>query len=80
MALALNAIERYVSCVHQDATVAHLVLTKPLRPSILEQKLCDLGWRTVNLEPTDHAFQSIVRSAQRRVVVMTPFLDGKGAS
>ncbi len=79
LAFALNAVEHYSSSVHKDATVAQVVLTKPPRPSILEQELSQLGWRTADLEPTDHAFHSMVRSAQRRAVVMTPFFDAKGA-
>ncbi|MBB6187570.1 phospholipase D-like domain-containing protein [Rhodanobacter sp. MP7CTX1] len=80
LAFALNAIDYYVCDVHRDATLAKIVLTKPPRPSILEQKLSALGWRTADLEPTDHAFQGMVRSARRRVVVMTPFFDTRGAS
>jgi phosphatidylserine/phosphatidylglycerophosphate/cardiolipin synthase-like enzyme len=80
LAFALNAIDHYRLSVHRDATVAQVVLTKPPRPSVLEQKLTALGWRTADLEPTEHAFHSMVRSAQRRIVVMTPFLDKTGAS
>lgn len=80
LAFALNAIERYRSTIHRDATVAQVVLTKPLRPSVLEQKLTALGWRTTDLEPTEHAFHGIVRAAQRHVVVMTPFFDAEGAA
>lgn len=79
LAFALNAIEHYISYVHKDATTVRVVLTKPPTPSTLEQKLSELGWRTSELEPTDHAFQSMTRSAQRRVVIMTPFFDVKGA-
>ena len=79
LSFALHAIEYYRSSVHRDATVAQVVLTKPARPSVLEQKLRDLGWRTTDLEPTDHAFHALVRAAQSRVVVMTPFFDAKGA-
>lgn len=79
LAFALNAVEYYRSAVHRDATLAQVVLTRPPRPSVLEQKLAALGWRTTDLEPTEHAFHGIVRAAQRRVVVMTPFFDGKGA-
>jgi phosphatidylserine/phosphatidylglycerophosphate/cardiolipin synthase-like enzyme len=79
LAFAFNAIDYYVCAVHRDATTARVVLTKPPRPSTLEQKLSELGWRTSELEPTEHAFHSMVRSAQRRVVVMTPFFDVKGA-
>lgn len=80
LAFALNTVEHYRSFVHQDATVAQIVLTKPPRPSILEQKLSALGWRTADLESTEHAFHSMVRTAQRRVVVMTPFFDRTGAA
>ncbi|MFA5913627.1 MAG: phospholipase D-like domain-containing protein [Burkholderiales bacterium] len=79
LAFALNAIEHYVSSVHKDATTARVVLTKPPTPSMLEQKLSELGWRTSELEPTEHAFHSMVRTAESRVVVMTPFLDVTGA-
>lgn len=80
LAFALHAIEHYRSSIHRDATVAQVVLTKPQRPSVLEQKLSALGWRTSELEATEHAFHSMVRAARRRVVVMTPFFDGTGAA
>ncbi|MFP3492854.1 phospholipase D-like domain-containing protein [Pseudomonas sp. SIMBA_059] len=80
LALALNAVRYYRKAIHRDATVAQVVLTKPPRPSMLEQKLSDLGWRTNGLEPTQHAFHGMVRAAQRRVVVMTPFFDATGGA
>jgi phosphatidylserine/phosphatidylglycerophosphate/cardiolipin synthase-like enzyme len=80
LAFALHAVEHYRSFVHRDATMARVVLTKPPRPSVLEQKLSALGWRTTDLEPTEHAFHGMVRAAQRRVVVMTPFFDSTGAT
>lgn len=80
LAFALHAVEHYRSSVHRDATVAQVVLTKPPRPSVLEQKLSALGWRTTELEATDHAFHGMVRAARRRVVVMTPFFDSTGAA
>lgn len=80
LALELHAIEYYISSVHVDVTQTSVVLTKPAKPSTLEQKLSELGWRTSDLEQTDHAFQSMVRSAHFRVVVMTPFFDVKGAT
>lgn len=79
LALALFAVEHYKAVVHEDATTARVVLTKPQRPSVLESKLTDLGWRTFDLEPTDHAFKRMVQEAQSRVVVMTPFFDVTGA-
>lgn len=79
LAFALNSIEHYISSVHEDETIARVVLTKPTRPSKLEQRLSEVGWKTSDLEPTEHAFQSMVRTAKRRIVVMTPFFDAKGA-
>lgn len=79
LSFALHAIDYYRASVHRDATLAQVVLTKPAKPSVLEQKLSDLGWRTTDIEPTEHAFQSLVRAAKSRVVVMTPFFDTKGA-
>jgi phosphatidylserine/phosphatidylglycerophosphate/cardiolipin synthase-like enzyme len=80
LAFALHAVEHYRTFVHRDATLAQIVLTKPPQPSVLEQKLSALGWRTTDLEPTEHAFHGMVRAAQRRVVVMTPFFDSTGAA
>lgn len=80
LAFALHAVEHYRASVHRDATVAQVVLTKPPRLSVLEQKLSALGWRTTDLEPTEHAFHGMVRAARRRVVVMTPFFDSAGAA
>ena len=80
LAFALNVIEHYVTAVHRDLTTVRVVLTKPPRPSVLEQNLTDVGWRTSDLEPTQHAFNGMVRSALRRVVVMTPFFDRTGAT
>jgi phosphatidylserine/phosphatidylglycerophosphate/cardiolipin synthase-like enzyme len=80
LAFALNAVEHYRCVIHRDATVAQVVLTKPPQPSVLEQKLSALGWRTADLEPTERAFQGMVRAAQRQVVVMTPFFDKAGAA
>jgi phosphatidylserine/phosphatidylglycerophosphate/cardiolipin synthase-like enzyme len=80
LAFALASVQHYLTAVHQDATRVQVVLTKPPRPSVLEGKLGELGWRTSDLEATDHAFNSLVRSAQRRVIVMTPFFDERGAA
>ena len=80
LAFALNAVDYFAKHVHKDATEVQVVLTRPPRPSTLEQRLSALGWRTADLEPTDQAFKRMVASAQRRVVVMTPFLDLTGAA
>jgi phosphatidylserine/phosphatidylglycerophosphate/cardiolipin synthase-like enzyme len=79
-ALVLNSIEHYVTAVHRDQTRVQLVITRPPRPSVLEQKLSDLGWRTADFEATNHAFMDLVRKARHRLVVMTPFFDVMGAA
>lgn len=79
LAFALHVISHYANQVHQDATEATIVLTKPPRPSCLEQELANLGWHTAGIEPTEHAFIGLVQSATKRVVVMTPFFDVTGA-
>ena len=79
LALSLEAVAYYVSAVHRDDTEARVVLTKPSQPSALEFHLAQRGWRASDLEATQHAFHGLVRTAKSRVVVMTPFLDVKGA-
>ena len=79
LSLALRAVDYYLAHAHHDATTAQIVLTKPARPSVLENELAQLGWRTSDVEPTEHAFHSMVQAAKDRVVVMTPFFDVKGA-
>jgi len=79
LGLALNAVAYYKEEVHQDNTLARVVLTKPPRPCLLEEELQKQGWRAFEIDPTDRAFKRIVQSAKSRVVVMTPFLDVVGA-
>lgn len=78
LSAALFAIDFYQTCVHQDASSASVVLTKPPIPSELERRLAELGWRTSDLEPTEFAFRRMVGVALKRVVIMTPFLDVRG--
>lgn len=79
IAFALRAIAHYRTSVHRDVSTARVVLTKPARPSALENELANLGWRTADLEATEHAFHDMVQGARTRVVVMTPFFDARGA-
>lgn len=79
LALALHAIAFYSTNVHRDETTARVVLTRPPQPSELEHELINRGWRTTDIETTREAFLGLVSGAQRRVVVMTPFLDARGA-
>jgi phosphatidylserine/phosphatidylglycerophosphate/cardiolipin synthase-like enzyme len=79
LALALYAIDHYKGVVHRDATRVRVVLTKPPSPCALEEHLSNLGWRTYDLEPTEHAFLRMVQQTKSRIVVMSPFVDLKGA-
>lgn len=79
LAVAFAGIDYYREHVHRDRTLVQVVLTRPELSTILESCLVERGWRLGALESTDQAFLGIVRCARRRVVVMTPFLDAKGA-
>lgn len=80
LAFALEAVDHYRAAIHRDDTLVQVVLTKPPQPSVLERRLEEVGWRTADLESTDRAFLRLVQLAKRRVVVMTPFFDVKGAA
>jgi len=79
IAVALNAIDFYLKSIHRDATSVRIVLTKPPMPSLLERNISELGWKAADLEATERAFHSMVRMAQYRLVVMTPFFDIRGS-
>ena len=79
LATAMAAIDLYRAQVHQDATEAQVVLTRPMHSLKLEAQLSDAGWHTVSTEQTAKAFAALIQRASRRVVVMTPFLDEAGA-
>jgi phosphatidylserine/phosphatidylglycerophosphate/cardiolipin synthase-like enzyme len=78
-AVAFAGIDHYREHVHRDRTLAQVVLTRPELSTALELRLVERGWRLSAIESTDQAFLGIVRCARQRLVVMTPFLDDKGA-
>jgi len=80
LAIAFAAIDHYRGDVHQDATEAQIVLTRPTQALKLEAILAEAGWRTSTTEETNQAFTALMQRARRRVVVMTPFLDDRGAT
>jgi hypothetical protein len=79
LSLVLEAVSHYKEKVHRDATLAEVVLTKPVKPSRLEDSLARLGWKIAELEVTSEAFQGLASSTKQRIIVMTPFLDPAGA-
>ena len=79
LALLLNTSAFYAREVHEDATTARIVLTKPKQPSVLEENLSSYGWHTAELDSTHTTFIGMVQGAKQRIVLMTPFLDYVGA-
>jgi hypothetical protein len=79
LAVVFKGIDHYCGHVHKDATEATVVLTRPAQSKILEAALADKGWHTFSTEHTEQAFAGLVQRAVNRVVVMTPFLDERGA-
>lgn len=78
-AYSLNVMSFYATEIHLDLTVSTVVLTKPAKPSMLEKKLSDKGWKASEIEPTLHSFYSMADLASDKLVIMTPFLDDTGA-
>lgn len=76
----VEAITYFVEHVHRDASTARVVLTRPAQPSKLEKALSERGFAAGKLEITSETFGDIARSAKRRFVAMTPFLDAHGAT
>jgi hypothetical protein len=79
LAKVFNGIDHYIGHVHKDATEATVVLTRPTHSILLEAALAETGWRTFSTEHTEPAFADLIQRAVNRVVVMTPFLDERGA-
>lgn len=79
LATIFEAVAYYREQIHQDATTASVVLTRPPQPSHLEVALNDLGWQTSQCEITTEAFGYLAASAKESFTVITPFLDVHGA-
>lgn len=79
LATIFEAVAYYREQIHQDATTASVVLTRPPQPSRLEIALNDLGWQTTQCEITTEAFGYLAASAKESLTIVTPFLDVHGA-
>lgn len=79
LAVAFAALEHYAHGVHQDETLAQVILTRPVHSLALQEQLEQTGWLTAGTEHTAEAFKSLVGRARERIVVLTPFLDERGA-
>lgn len=79
LATAFDAVDHYRSAVHKDRSEARLVLTRPLHALSLDQALSNAAWSLSNMVETDASFRALAQQARKRFVVMTPFLDERGA-
>lgn len=61
-----------------EPTLFDVVVTMPLAPSLLADKLPDTPGRPGGYLTTSDAFHRIARAAQKRLVVATPFIDRTG--
>lgn len=61
-----------------DAQSVEITVTMPMAPSLLEAQLGGAPGRPGGYLPTNEAFLRVARAARERLVVLTPFLDGRG--
>lgn len=79
LALLLEAIALYQREVHVDRDVVSVVLTEPVRPSQLAERLEASLKGTHGIEQTTRHFFQLAEQATQRLTVMTPFLDENAA-
>lgn len=77
LAQLLNGAEHFRRMRFNPA-VTELVVTMPLAPSHLEKELASAVGRPGGYLATTTAFVRLALAASRRLVVMTPFIDGSG--
>lgn len=80
LAATFAAIDFYRDAVHKDQTEVQVVLTRPVQSAALASQLPEAGWRVINTDETNQSFKNLAQRAAKRIVVMTPFLDGHGAT
>jgi len=73
----LKGAEHYRQ-LRRDGSSIELAVTMPLAPCHLERELAALGGRRGGFLDTSSAFVRIAQSANRRFVVMVPFIDQSG--
>lgn len=77
LAVILRGADHYRR-LRLEAVSVELAVTMPLAPSRLEPELGSTAGRPGGYLPTNDAFLRVARAAQKRLVVMTPFLDARG--
>lgn len=76
--LMLEGAAMYRQDVHVPSDSVEVILTVPPKPSRLEDTLRARGYKAAFLERTSTTFEQLASSAQRRFLVMTPFIDESG--
>jgi phosphatidylserine/phosphatidylglycerophosphate/cardiolipin synthase-like enzyme len=77
LAQVLNGAEHFRR-MRLNPAVTELAVTMPLAPSHLEKELASAAGRPGGYLTTSAAFLRLAQAASRRLVVMTPFIDGSG--
>lgn len=78
LSLMLLGITVYRTKVHEDADRVAVVLSRPPSPSVFSSALAQSLKGDWGLQETGDTFQRMAASADRRFLVMTPFLDADG--
>lgn len=78
LSLMLVGITAYREKLHEDADRVSVVLSRPPSPSAFSSALAQSLKGDWGLQETGDTFQRMAASANRRFLVMTPFLDTEG--
>jgi hypothetical protein len=64
--------------LHKDANDIEITLSPPMQPSRLMEKLPSAGFGWARLHDTRDSLHSLAKSSEKRLVIMSPFLDEYG--
>jgi hypothetical protein len=69
------ALAKYL---HRDANQIEITLSPPMQPSRLMERLPSVGFGWARLHDTRDSLHSLAKKADKRLVIMSPFLDEYG--
>jgi len=64
--------------LHKDANEIEITLSPPMQPSRLMERLPSAGFGWARLHDTRDSLHSLAKSSEKRLVIMSPFLDEYG--
>ena len=64
--------------MHKDANEVEITLSPPMQPSRLMEKLPSAGFGWARLHDTRDSLHSLAKGVEKRLVIMSPFLDEYG--